>query len=651
MISLIVSGSVFGGPLSYGAVKILDYLRGIPSSGDDSNVQPAEQGIASKEYGNAYRNNPVESSPQGLAASISLPAETPAGHSVQSREQGIASKEYGNAYRNNPVESSRQRLAASISLPEDAPREGFTPYTFPKQNTALAVVESRPSGQSRAKQPEVETVPKVAAEGHKSTTAVGFVKEKETRQPVSKAKSSKAQYLALFGQEVKTVADEHGSRTAEQSKTDSLEPLPDHQTGVAEAAPSQKEQKAGQEVFVDTATEEGTEEPEELDATIESNFMQEEAGVQKGEDETDVAHNASKALDAVPVLDASTRGALTASQDISLASGQLSMNGLSGLRNMMRLYRTGRMFEYGQVSLDGLTAEEMLVSVDRPGSVPVRDLRSDGWHSFAQAYGQLGRYRGLQSLADASYQGFGLNTGLFSQVDDELTIGLMFGVQKVSLDRTGGLGASLESVRFGPFLSWVRNDWHVDAALVVAQNRYELNRRDSQGNQLKADFDGMELNGYLAVGYDLHLDHWMQGLTVTPMAEFFYSHVNHGGFREKGESSQALKVESQSNDQLITRLGVEVDYIFQDLEHPTELNFKLGWQQHSQNSGSTLYELPGQAASGRFSANGFSDSGIFYGASLRRKLSDSSNLSLSYSATSTGKGLSHGLQLSYEWKF
>ena len=137
-----------------------------------------------------------------------------------------------------------------------------------------------------------------------------------------------------------------------------------------------------------------------------------------------------------------------------------------------------------------------------------------------------------------------------------------------------------------------------------------------------------ELSGYLAVGYDLHLDHWMQGLTVTPMAEVFYSHVSHGGFREKGQSNQAMKVESQSNDQLVTRLGAEVSYLLPDLENPTVLNLRLGWQQQSLSEGSTSYELPEQGASGRFNTKGFGDSGIFYGVSFNRKMSDVSNISL-----------------------
>ena len=210
------------------------------------------------------------------------------------------------------------------------------------------------------------------------------------------------------------------------------------------------------------------------------------------EDDSDDVRDPAQEPEVVPVIEDSARAALAASQNVSLASGLLSMDGMTSLRNLMGMYRTGRMFEYGQVSLDDLSASEMLASAYEGDTVPVRDRRSIDWHSFVQVYGQQGSYKGLQSVADASYRGYGLNTGLFSQVNEDLTLGLMFGVQKVSLNRKGGLGsASLESVRFGPFLSWSKNDWHVDAALVVAQNQYELTRRDSQGSQLKASFSGM----------------------------------------------------------------------------------------------------------------------------------------------------------------
>ncbi|MGI9282398.1 MAG: autotransporter outer membrane beta-barrel domain-containing protein [Endozoicomonas sp.] len=356
--------------------------------------------------------------------------------------------------------------------------------------------------------------------------------------------------------------------------------------------------------------------------------------------------------DNIPIPDASARGALTAAHDISLASGMLSMDGMSSLRNLMKVYRTGRMFEYGQVSLDNLTAAEMVASTREGNFVPARDRRSGDWHSFVQGYGRQGSFEGLHQQVDSGYGGYGLDAGVFSQSNEDLVLGLMVGVQTMSLNRKDKPGSvSLESFRFGPFLSWSRNDWHLDAALLFARNQYALERRDEQGRRLKADLSGAELMGYLALGYDVHLDHWKPGLTVTPMAEIFYSHLSHGGFKEKEDGSRALKVNSQSNNQLITRLGAEVGYVLPNLEKHTEVNLRLGWQHQNLNTGSTSFQLPGQGVSGQFDGKGVSDSGLFYGASIHRRMSEISDLSLAYTATSTGKGLSHGLQFQYEWQF
>ena len=354
---------------------------------------------------------------------------------------------------------------------------------------------------------------------------------------------------------------------------------------------------------------------------------------------------------AVPIIEKNTLDAMSIETDLVAASGQIAMTGYSNLRNLMASYRTGRLFAYGQASIDDMLLSEKLASTANTPSNSISQHQVDHQlHSFVQFYGQEGAFERSSSLPKSNYSGYGINTGIFSQMSDDLVMGLMFGVQSVSLNRKGGSG-SVESVRLGPFLSWANNNWHFDAALTVGQGQYGLRRHDSNGGQLNAGFSGSELSGYAALGYDLPLDHWKPGLTLVPFAEAYFSKGSTGGYSEKSNSSQALKVDGRHYDQWLTRLGVETRYVLPDLANPTELNFKLGLQQQSVSGGNRKYELPNQNVSGQHKEKSFSDNGVFYSVGLDRKTSDNSSVSLSYIGTNTQKGLSHGLQLQFEWAF
>ncbi|MGI9274342.1 MAG: autotransporter domain-containing protein, partial [Endozoicomonas sp.] len=358
------------------------------------------------------------------------------------------------------------------------------------------------------------------------------------------------------------------------------------------------------------------------------------------------------APDHVPDIEPAVKATLTAGQDLAMASSLLSLDGFSSLKDLMGMYRTGRMFDFGQVSLDDLTAEELLASTGLTNTVPIRDRRPDVWHSFVQVYEQQSSYKGQQEQSGWHYKGYGLNTGVFSQATEDLVLGLMFGVQKGAVGRKDIVSsATMESVRFGPFLSWSRNDWHVDAALLLSLDHYSLKRQDNMGHSLKADFSGTGLHGYIALGYDFHMDHWAPGMVLTPMAELLYSHNSFQGFRETGLSDQAMSVGSQSTDSLLTRLGTELSYVFPDLETPSVLSVRLGWQHHHVGGGTTSYELPEQGVSGKFERGSSNDSGLFYGLSFSRQVSGQSSISLNYFGTHTRRGNSQGLQLHYEWKF
>ena len=342
---------------------------------------------------------------------------------------------------------------------------------------------------------------------------------------------------------------------------------------------------------------------------------------------------------------------LQGSRALTHASAMMTMETMSGFRNAMAMYRSGRAFSFGAVSLDNIYDQELLASIDPIHDVPQFDREVGSWHSFVQMHGLKAHRDNVTGLPGGSIRGQGITTGLFYQLNPELVTGVMLSVHNNSYGYKDNLGSGfLESVRVGPFASWSRDDFHADASLTLAHNNYTLSRNDLSGSKLKSRFSGQEMAGYMGVGYDVHLDNWAQGLTLTPMAELLYIHSRNGGYAEKGFSNEALAVGGGSGSQLITRYGVEVSYLFPNLESPTELKGQLGMQHHRMSGQNVDYRLQA-GGSGSMNLPFFAERAAFVGLGVQRKVSDYSHISLSYNGTRSSKGLSHGLQFNFESRF
>ena len=373
------------------------------------------------------------------------------------------------------------------------------------------------------------------------------------------------------------------------------------------------------------------------------------------EDETDRGEGKRKGgsgkPDTVPKLNESAETHLQGARALTHGSALMTMEAMSGFRNAMGLYRSGRAFSFGTASLDNVSAQEMLASTDPVHQLPAFNREIGSWHNFVQIHGFKANRDQMAGLPGGSITGQGMTAGLFYQLDPELVTGMMLSVHKNTYGFDSGQGSgSLENVRIGPFLSWTSGDFHLDASLTLAHNNYSLKRKDSAGNALKASFGGHEIAAYTGIGYDIHLDSWTQGLTLTPMAELLYVRSQNGGYTEESQSAEAMKVAGGKNSQLITRYGLEASYLFPNLESPTEVKARLGRQRHNMAGQSSGYSMQG-GGSGTLSIPAFAENATFVGLGFYRKVSDYSHISLNYNGTKSKHGLSHGLQFNFESKF
>ena len=281
------------------------------------------------------------------------------------------------------------------------------------------------------------------------------------------------------------------------------------------------------------------------------------------------------------------------------------------------------------------------------------------WHTFVDVNGMSGNWKKDKNRPGHSFSGYGLNVGVFKELNQNLMAGIMLGNYKTHAKIKSNKGKfDVDSITVGPFLSWAKDSWHIDTALMLSKNSYSTSRTDLANKKLKADFSGTGLAAYFGIGYDINMDHKVPGLTVTPMMELLYSNSSHNSYAEKssnGNNPLAIKAGKKSTSQHLVRLGSEVSYLLPNLENPTEISAALGIQQQSigkyDNSYTYHQTTAGNSNSNPFTAPSVSDSGIFYEVGIQRLVSDTATLRLDYMGTSGSKSHSNGVKLTFEKKF
>lgn len=346
----------------------------------------------------------------------------------------------------------------------------------------------------------------------------------------------------------------------------------------------------------------------------------------------------------------SAQATLNATRHLEMAATQALFNQMSDLRQIMDFYRSGQAFLLNTASLDQYTLKAGNQSI-------TEQLQSDGssqWHSFVQTYGSKSHYSSLPGLEGMNANSYGLNAGVFSQATENTIVGLMFGTRKTSAVFQQKLGSgSVESVHFGPFMSWQRDQWQFDGALTVATKQFSSQRKRAGGDRLRADRSGLEWNAYGALGYDIDMNDWLNGLTVTPMVEFLYHHSESDSFREKGLSGEGMAVRGQSFDQWVVRLGSDFVLLNEMGDKPSALKLSAGYQQQTVLSGKSKYTVNDTEGHGQSEHlfQEINDTGLYLSLGYHGEMSEQSALSMNYTLIRSSRSISDGLQLGYTRSF
>jgi uncharacterized protein with beta-barrel porin domain len=142
--------------------------------------------------------------------------------------------------------------------------------------------------------------------------------------------------------------------------------------------------------------------------------------------------------------------------------------------------------------------------------------------------------------------------GFTERWDESLLGGFSLSVSQTDTHFSGRRGdTDTQTVRFGPHLSYERDDWFIDGALSYGYHRHDTTRRvPSLGSRLASEHDAHELASLLRGGVRWQVGRWQ----IMPMASLRGLYYHAESMRETGGPA-ALSLDDQDVFSLSSRLS------------------------------------------------------------------------------------------------
>lgn len=154
---------------------------------------------------------------------------------------------------------------------------------------------------------------------------------------------------------------------------------------------------------------------------------------------------------------------------------------------------------------------------------------------------------------------FGGQVGLDYSFSDDLIAGMSLAYAYTGADMALGLGSLNDNtVRGGPYVSYSKGNWFVDASASFAWHFYNGDRKiPGLGLTADSNYNGWDVTAYMGTGYYFEV---AKDLRFTPMASLLYGHYSFDAFTETGAGGANLAVAGRDVDSLRSRLGAALSY-------------------------------------------------------------------------------------------
>lgn len=267
----------------------------------------------------------------------------------------------------------------------------------------------------------------------------------------------------------------------------------------------------------------------------------------------------------------------------------------------------------------------------------VRSVTHGSWFTVVQASGHFFDQDPMNDLSGFKSSGYGLNAALLCPLSEQWLVGMYGSWQKLNGDLRHTSGSvETGSWKLGPTLSWSAGAIHAEGLLT-----YSWNKIDNKVKGYSGEYKIHQWDSYLRGGYDLDLEGFAHGLSLTPDLQVLYSSQDREGF-----SWVNNKMNGATSKGWTTRLGGTLGYDRLQFEQPLELKLAAGWQ-YNQFKTENL-----TAPTGEYRNDSHYDRhGIYYSAGVDTQINEAMNLNLNYSGLWSSNALGHYLQAGVEYRF
>ncbi|MCE9542877.1 MAG: autotransporter domain-containing protein, partial [Verrucomicrobia bacterium] len=245
-------------------------------------------------------------------------------------------------------------------------------------------------------------------------------------------------------------------------------------------------------------------------------------------------------------------------------------------------------------------------SVMDPNKDILRPSPDNNWGLFVDGNGIFAQANSGNMLPNYNAQGGGVTTGVTYRVNPVISVGTYVGYQGTYAKYNGGSSMTDNSVRFGGFATYGRQDgkgFFADGILGGGYNSYQVTRNIQFGSinrTANSAPSAGELDSMLATGYDFKKGMW----TFGPTASLQYTYFGANSFSENGAQSLNLSNVGWNTSSMLSSLGAHAAFTWQatkDLVVVPQLN--LSWQhEFLQNPYSINSSLGGASLSNLSSA-------------------------------------------------
>ena len=249
--------------------------------------------------------------------------------------------------------------------------------------------------------------------------------------------------------------------------------------------------------------------------------------------------------------------------------------------------------------------------------------------------------------------------GLDRQITPHARLGLSlsyaYGEHEFEDNQGRELGwADTDTLRVGPYASYDRGPWAVDASLTIGLHDNQQTRVNpglTSGNTFTADYDSRDLAAYLGAGYDLPLRGPARGWVLTPRVSAQYVYTWSDGYTEAGGGG-ALSVQDTEADALRATFGLGLARLVQVGEVRLMPRVEVGYAHEFLDQDQTLQaRFVGGASPFTVAAAGPARDSVYYAAGVTALLNHRTTLDLGYAGETANDQQTHALRLGLRLTF